>query len=124
MKISALIFKKQDLEKLIKDYILSQLSNDKTFWDKSLSIEYKPDLIDIGEGRAVIDLKLSVNTYQNIDTNDLVDLLSSKSSEQINKIIEQMYGDNISEVKVNFWPFWVKTLPKDKNRVKIDLMFE
>jgi len=124
VKISALVFKKQDLEKLAKDYILSQLSDDQNFWEKSLDLGYNPEAVDVRGGSAKLDLKLSAKTYQSINTNDLIDFLSTKSAYQIKETVGRMYNDSVSDTKVDFWPFWVKKSPKDKNRIRIDLLFE
>jgi len=124
VKVSALLFKKQDLDKFVKDDILSRLPESKKFLEKSLEINYTPVLIDISKGVEKVDLQLSVKTYQNIDSNILINLSQRKSSGQIKEIIRQMYGDKVSEIKVNFWPFWVQKSPKDKDRIKINLLFE
>ena len=124
VKVSALVFKKQDLEKFAKDYILSQLSSEQTFLEKSLNFSYIPVSVDVKMGGATLDLKLFAKTYQDINTNDLIDFLSLKSADQIKETVNRMYDNNISDVKINFWPFWVNKSPKDKNKIKIDLLFQ
>lgn len=124
VKVSALVFKKQDLDKLVKDYILSQLEDNQTFLEKSLEVNYGPELVDIKGGKQILNLQSSVKTYHKIITEDLIDLLQRKSASQMEDIINKMYGDKISEVKINFWPFWVNKAPKDKNRINVDLLFE
>lgn len=124
VKVSALLFKKQDLEQFAKDDILSQLSDSKVFWEKSLDVKYDPELIDIKKGVETLNLQLSVKTYNSIDTNELINLIDRKSVDQIKGIFDEKYGNMISEIKINFWPFWVTKAPKDKNRIKIDLLFQ
>ncbi len=124
VKIFALVFKKQDLEKFVKNDILSQLAKDNNFLEKSLNVNYNPEAIDIKEGKLILNLQSSVKIYQNINTNDLIDLLSMKSGDQIKQTFDQIYDGKISEIKVNFWPFWVKKAPEDRNRIKIKLNFE
>lgn len=122
--VSALIFKRQDLEKFVKEYISSQLSESQNFLEKSLDINYKPDLIDIKKGSETINLTLSVKTYYIIDKPYLIDALPQKSAEEIKQIINQKYEGKISEVKTDFWPFWVNQVPTNKKRIMIDLNFE
>ena len=124
VKVSALVFKKQDLEKLVKEDVESQLSELENFLEKSLELNYSPELIDISKGKATINLQSLVKTYYKIDTDNLTGLFQRKSANQIEDIVYQMYGDKISQVKISFWPFWVNKAPKDKNRVKINLIFE
>ena len=124
VKVSALVFKKQDLEKFAKDDIVSQLPDSKTFLEDSLDISYDSELIDIQGGIETLVLQLSAKTYEFIDKNSLVDLVSRKSFDQIKDIFDEKYPDTVSEIKINFWPFWVNKAPKDKNRIKIDLLFQ
>ncbi len=123
VKIFALIFKKQDLEEFVKSEAKSQLPKDNNFIEKSLNIVYNSSAVDIRGGKLMVNLQSSIKTYSNINTNDLIDLFSSKSSDQIKQIIDEMYNGKISELKVNFWPFWVRRAPEDKNRIKINLNF-
>lgn len=124
VKVSALVFKKQDLEKFSKDYILSQLSDSENFLEKSLDIKYSPELIDIKKGAEIINLQLFFKKYHNINEVDLTDLVFRKSSQEIKDIVDGKYKDKVSKVEVDFWPFWVHKTPADKNRVKIELVFE
>ncbi len=123
VKISALVFKKQDIEKLVKNNILLQLSKDNNFLEKSLSITYNLVSLDIKGGKLALNLQSSVKTYYQINTNDLVYSFSTKSGDQIKQIVDQMYNGKVSELKVNFWPFWVHKAPEDKSRIKVNLNF-
>mgnify|MGYP001562349724 CR=1 FL=1 len=124
VKVSALVFKKQDIEEFVKADILSNLSEENILLENSLNLNYGPDIIDIKNRKESINLAISAKTYSKINKDDLVDLLSRKSSDQIKEIIDSKYGDNISQIKTNFWPFWVQKAPKDKSRIKINLIFE
>jgi hypothetical protein len=124
IKISALVFKKQDLEIVLKNNILSQLSSDKSFLENSLQTTYNLASADIKNGKLVLDLQSSATTYFVVNTDDLMDLVGTRSSSQIKSTIDQLYPNRISEAKVNFWPFWVNRAPGNKNRIKIDLHLE
>ena len=124
VKVSALVFKRSDLEKLTKDYILSKISDSKNFLEESLDINYDSELVDMEKGTETLNLQISVKTYDKIDIKELVDLSSRKSEEDIKDVAERMYGDKIAGMKVNFWPFWVNKAPANKDRIKIDLNFD
>ena len=124
VKVSALVFKKKDVEKFTKESIISQLPSYKDFLEESLSINYEAVSIDVERGEGIIDLQSSVKTYYSINTNDLIDYLSSKSADQIDDIFYDEYGSAISDLKVNFWPFWVNKTPANKNRIEINLNFD
>jgi len=124
VKVSALIFKKQDLESFAKTNISSQLSPAKKLLENSLDLSYASTLIDMKLGTQTLDVQMSAKTYYSIDTVSLVDVVSTKSADQIKRAIDENYGEFISELKVNFWPFWVKSAPKNTDRIKIDLLFK
>jgi hypothetical protein len=123
VRVSALMFKKQDLEKFAKDYVSAQLSYPESFLEKSMDVSYSPDLIDIKKGVETINLQSRVKTYRSLDINSLIDSLTEKSSEDIKEAINLNYGDNASDIKVKFWPFWVKESPINKNRINVNLNF-
>ncbi len=123
-KATALVFKKSDLENFIKEYVKSNVSDPKTFLERSLSFNYNPETMDIKGGKAVLNLDFSVKTYQMVDKSDLIALFRGKSADEIKQSIESRMADDVVQVKVNFWPFWTKSAPKDKNKIKVDLRFE
>jgi len=123
-KSTALVFKKSELESFVKGYIGSNISDSKTFLGDSLNIDYAPETVDVNNGKIVLNLDFSVKTYQKIDTNDLISLFREKSENNIKEVINSRMGDNVSQVKVNFWPFWTTKAPKDKSKTTIDLKFE
>ena len=122
--VSALVFKKQDAEKLVRDNILSQLPKTNSLLDQTLHTDYASEIVDIKGGKLTLNSQSSVKTYYKIDTLELIDVLSMKSSDQIKEAIDQRYNNNISELKINFWPFWVHKSPDNKNRIKINVMFK
>jgi len=124
VRASALVFKKSDLEKFAKDYIISKIPDKKTMLDKTFNLSYSAKSVDIKGGKATLDLDFSAGIYQNIDTNSLIPLLTRKNSSQINETISNSLGDQVSNIKVSFWPFWVTKAPKSQKTVKIDLKFE
>ena len=123
-KTAALVFKKSDLESFIKEYINSNISDSKTFLENSLNFNYSPETIDVKDGKTVLNVDFSIKTYQTIDRNDLISLFREKSADEIKEIVNSRIGDNLSQIRVNLWPFWTTRAPRDKNKIKVDLKFE
>lgn len=124
VKVSAMIFKKDDLQQFVRDYINSKLKDDEEFLAESLKIDYSPDLIDLQKGKEAINLIILARSYNSIDQNNLMTLLEGKSASQIKDVIDEKYGDNVSGVKVNLWPFWTTKAPNNNNKINIKLNFE
>lgn len=123
VKVRALVVKKQDLEDFAKNSILSKITEDKSLRDESLKITYQASSLDFSKGIEKVDLQASAESYYKMDLNSLTDLLKRKSSDQIKEVTNLQYGEKISGVKIDFWPFWVKKAPKDINRINISLSF-
>jgi len=123
-KASCLVFKKSDLDKFAKDYILSQMPEFKNLLEESFNITYNSEKTDIEGGKITFNIEFSAKIYPDIDKNSLSYLLRRKTGEQINETINNNLGDKVSKVKVNFWPFWVTKSPKDQKAIEIELKFE
>ena len=124
VKAFALVFKKQDAEQLVKNNISSNLPVNNSFIEESLVVDYNPEVVDTKGGKLALNLQSSVKTYYNISTDDLIGLFPAKSGDQIKQVVDQMYEGKISQLKVNFWPFWVHKAPNDEKRIKVELLFE
>ncbi len=120
----ALIFKKSDLDKFAKNYIISQMPDSKTLLEKSYNINYNQKSVDIQGGKMVLDVDFSSKIYQNIDKNSLVSLFMGMTASQINDSVDNNFGDQVSKVKINFWPFWVTSAPRNQKVINIELKFE
>ncbi len=120
---SALAFKKSDLEKFAKDYIISQMAEEKTLLDTSLVINYSASKIDISGGKATLNLDFSAGTYHDVNKNSLSLLLMKQIPSQVDETINSSLDGEVSKIKTNLWPFWVTSVPNNQKAVSIDLEF-
>jgi len=124
VKARALIFKKSDLDKYAKDYIISQMPETKTLLEKSYSIKYVTKSVDISGGKMILDLDFSSKIYQNIDRTSLTSSFMGMTASQINSSISNKFGDQVSKINVNLWPFWVTSAAQNQKVINIELKFE
>ena len=120
-RAKALVFEESDLKKFAKGIIMGQTSKEKSLSEQSLDIKYSPDLINLGEGKIVLNLKLSGKVYSSVNKYELSGLFKDKSSEQIGEIISNVLPQQTSQIKIKFWPFWVKKAPRDVDRINVEL---
>jgi len=123
-RASALAFKKSDLEKFAKDYIISQMPDGKTLLDSSFKIEYSGSAVDISGGKATVNLDFSAGIYGNIDKNSISLSLLGENADQIKGTLNNILGDKISKLEIKFWPFWVASAPNSQKAVNVQLNFE
>lgn len=119
-----LVFKKSDLDKFAKEYILSKMPDKKTMLDQSFTVNYKVDTADIRGGKIVLNLDFSSKIYQSIDKISLVSQFKGLSASQIDNAISSSFGENVSKAQVKLWPFWVTKAPKTPKFININLKFE
>ncbi len=124
VEAEGLILKKSDLEGFAKEFILSEISASKTLFEDSLELNYTPESIDLQEGKIDLSLEFSAKIYSDVDKNELSALLKGKSAEQIRDIVDRILPNNVSQIKINFWPFWVKKTPKNTEKININLNLE
>lgn len=124
IKAKTLVFKKSDLEEYAKDYIISQMPDGKTLLDGSLKTEYSSTTADVSGGKMTLSFNFSSDIYKNIDKNSLSLSLLGENSSQISQTIGNNLGEEVSSVKISFWPFWVSSAPKFQKAVHITLEFK
>lgn len=123
IKANCLAFKKADLDKFGKDYIISKIPEGKTLLQDSFKINYSATTVDISGGKETLSVDFSSGVYENIDKNSMELSLIGKNVSQINETINSRLGENVSKIDVNLWPFWVTSSPNNQKAVKIQLKF-
>jgi len=121
---SALAFKKSDLEKFARDYIISQMPDGKTLLENSFVVNYSADKIDISKGTASINLDFSSGVYQSIDKNSVSLSLLGQNPNQVQQTINSRFGDQVIKTQTNLWPFWVVSVPSSQRAINIELKFQ
>lgn len=124
VKISAIIFKKKDAQDLAGLIITSDLSETKYFLEDKLELVFLVNNFDISKGKLPVTMKISAQTYEKIDQDDLKNLILGKTSLEIEEILGREYGGKISWTKISFWPFWVVKIPQDRSRTTIKMNFQ
>ncbi len=120
-KSQTLLFEKKDIENYIKEIVLAQDSEGKSLYQESLKIDYTPQTIDFDSGKAVISLNVSVEVYTKISLDILKKELTGKSLVGTTIFLENQ--PEITKVKVEFWPFWVKNVPKNVEKINVHYSF-
>jgi hypothetical protein len=116
-KATILSFKKEDLENFSKEFIISKIAADKKIDKKSLKIEYLPEIINLETGKIVLSLKMESKIYSDIDEVSLKKGLSGKSLAESQFFLQNQPG--IDRVKIILWPFWVKEIPENLEKINI-----
>ncbi len=119
---TALAFKKADMDNFVKAYILQQIDYDKKINEESLEINYSVGTVDFDTGKIAVSVQVRAKIYSDIDKNSLKQGLAGKDLAETKIFLENQPQMVKSEVK--FWPFWVKKVPDDIERVYLQLRFD
>lgn len=124
VKVEALVFKRQDIEKFAKYDQTGELVVENSIVDQSYKIDFIPYSIDINSGKMILNSDFSVKVYQPIDTDDLTQLLMQKKKTEVKDLIFSRLPNQVERLDVTFWPFWTKKVPTNKDKINIELKFE
>jgi hypothetical protein len=111
----ALTFKTGDIENFTNNFILAQLPENKAVISESLRI-------DKSVKEQTINLNLFFDIYSVIDKSFLQKELMGKSLKETRFFLEEL--PQINRVYVEFWPFWVESVPRELDKIKIELKFD
>ncbi|MBU2564151.1 hypothetical protein KKA23_01005 [Patescibacteria group bacterium] len=112
-----LAFKEENAISLIKDNLKDKISEDKTLLPSTISIEYNNPEIDLENGRIEFSCNAEAKTAVNIDQNKFKSDLAGKNEIEVRKYLSGL--SEIESAKVVFWPFWVKKIPINLDKIKI-----
>lgn len=121
IKSKAILFKRSDLEELAKKIILDQLPEDKKMNEESLKIDYSlksPSSLGGKElAKIILDLDISVKIYSALDEVSLTRGLLGKSLRETQMLLADQ--PEIVKVKLKAFPFWLRKVPQEENKIKI-----
>ncbi len=121
-KITGLSFKKEDLENFSKEFIVSKIPDDKKIDQKSLKIDYLPGTIDLEAEKIPLSLNLETKIYSDIDEISLKRAISEKSLKEAQFFLQNQ--PQINRAKVKIWPFWVKRIPQEPEKIKLKMSID
>ena len=113
-----LLFKKEDVENFVKNFILLQIVEDESIYEESLNIDYTPDILDLDSGRIVLSLVFSAELYPKIDLFLLKKALIGKSLKEAETFLEGQ--SEIINTEIKLWPFWVTSIPQKLDKIEIN----
>ncbi len=112
-------FKEEDLKGLIKQFV-DKTKNLTVIPDK-LTISYSDITFDPITGVLSFTVDVKTTGYAKVDSDKIITDLAGKNEEEIKNYLKGLAG--IDTAKVVLSPFWVKKMPQDKERIKIQIHY-
>lgn len=117
----ALAFETKEVEAIAKNFIQERLPQAKAIIPASLKIDKSVIQQDLNLGTAFLLLRLTADVYQPIDLVRLEKELIEKSLAETYLFLRNL--KEVERVNVNFWPFWVRSVPRELERIKIKIIY-
>ena len=117
--IITLGYKKEDLMKLIADHV--EKTTGLMIVPDKLELSYKDASVDPTDNTLGIIITIGGNAYAKIDKEGIVANLINRNELQIKDYLSS--NKDIDSAKVILSPFWVKKIPKNKDKIDISLTF-
>jgi len=117
VKAWGLAFKENDVLSLVKELIKDKISQDKFLIASTIKLGYANTKADSTKGTADFTTQVEAKTAWQIDEDKLKHDLMGKNEIDVRKYLSSL--SEIDTAKVIFWPFWVKSIPKNENKIKI-----
>jgi len=117
-KSTTISAKKEDVENFAKAFTLTLIPQGKLLWAESLKIDYSPESVDLESGKISLFLNLSAKIYPEINLQSFKEGLIGKSLTETKIFLENQPQIIKSEIKI--FPPWVKNIPEDINKIKIN----
>lgn len=116
----AVVFKTEDLEKYINGEVSANLESNKQPLPLSKEISFlKQPVVDYQKGTVSATLAVKYDVINKFETEEFKAAILKKKEKEIKSILS-VYKD-IERVEVNLWPFWVRSVPANSDRVKISI---
>jgi len=120
--ISALLFKEEDLKKLVDLNVASMISEDKVPLSETQQIKWIDPVIDSSREEVSFSLYAEEKVAWQIDEQALKENLIDQSETEVRSYLANQ--PEIEKAKVSFWPFWVKKIPNQIEKIEIIIDFE
>lgn len=117
-----LIFSKEKIENFSKEFILSQITEGKKLYEESLKIDFSPKTINSDVNKIVLSLEISAKIYSDIDMSNFKNILQGKSETETKVFLKNQ--PEIIKAEVELWPFWVRKIPKNPEKIKLELKID
>ncbi|MBU2472422.1 hypothetical protein KKE74_00120 [Patescibacteria group bacterium] len=120
--ISALLFKEEDLKKLVDLNVVSMISENKVPLSETQQIKWIDPVIDSSREKVSFSLYAEEKVAWKIDEQALKENLIDQSETEVRSYLASQ--PEIEKAKVSFWPFWVKKIPNQIEKIEIIIDFE
>jgi len=119
-KLKAIFYKKSDLDNFVKELVDSRFGKNNRDIHRKIDVAYFPELKSLESRENILNLKILVKVYSDIDVPNLKSNLTGKSLKEAQFFLGQLI--EINKYKIKFFPFWLTKIPENNEKVVIKIL--
>ncbi|MDI6883158.1 MAG: hypothetical protein QMC93_01625 [Patescibacteria group bacterium] len=120
IKIKGLGFKNSQLKEISENLARVLISPSERLLASTLELKIISHNLIIEEEKMNLNLKIEGKIYKDIPLADLSQKIFGKSKREIEEIVLNNFPQ-VETVEIKLWPFWLRTAPKNPERIRISL---
>ncbi|MDP2860863.1 MAG: hypothetical protein Q8N98_04085 [bacterium] len=117
IKAAGVAFKEQDASYLVERGANSATPKDKILLPSTVKIDYKVSKLDLKQKTLALNCDVTADSVSSFDDKKIKTDLAGKTEEGVKLYLSSL--PNIEIAKIIFWPFWVKKVPKNVDKIKV-----
>ena len=122
VKVSMHGFHKDDADVLAKYLLSTHLAVNQAIDEKTLRIDYQMSGSATGTGVVPITVQIAADKYEKVDTAAIARRMGGVSTSQFRQLIDEY--PFLASAQFSLWPFWVSRVPRDIERVQLEVLLE
>ncbi len=122
-------FKTSESENFVKQYLSSQIQknpywvkDNKKIKERSIKINYSVDKLDLQAGKLSLKLDTSAKIFSDLDIDSIKKDVAGFNQAEITSYFED--NPKVERVEVKLWPFWVRKIPQNIEKIKTELIVD
>ena len=112
-------FNESDAVSLINNNLKGKISENKVLIPDTIELSYVVANINLEEGTIRLTCEVKEGLAWKVDIKKIRQALAGKKEVEVRRYLSSR--DEIESAKIIFWPFWVKKIPANENKIKITL---
>ncbi len=121
--VKALVFNQEDLRKIVDFNLNSKISQDRILVNQTQKINWPEEaIIDWEEEDASFVLGVKELIGYKIDVNKLKEDLAGLGEIEVREYLS--HCPEIQKSKITLWPFWVKKIPRQNDKINIEINYD
>ncbi len=117
--MKALLFKEENLKNLVNLNLISMISSDKVPVNDTQKISLQTPVIDWLKEEVSFSLNIEEKIACEIDIQSIKENLVGQNEVEVRSYLADQSG--IERARVSFWPFWVKKIPNQEKKIKVNI---